>query len=141
MKRIGLLAGLLGALIFSGCADDESSDDASANPAAITEPGDPNTPLGTGQSSVEPALVGEPAPTPPQPKPVATSQTKPWSPTPAPASTAPAAPKYPKAEKIPGKPGRVKSPYAPYAQEVDVSDLPSGSLARCPYTGKVFVVP
>jgi hypothetical protein len=37
-------------------------------------------------------------------------------------------------------PGRVKSPYPPY-QELDVSDLPSGSLALDPTTNKVFEVP
>ena len=38
------------------------------------------------------------------------------------------------------KPGRVKSPYSPYA-ELDVSGLPSGSLALDPTTQKVFRVP
>jgi hypothetical protein len=139
MKRIGFLAGLLGALILTGCGDDEGSYTDTSTPAPYADPSlDPNaapvTADGTAVATTEPQAA-------PQPKPVTTSQPKPWAPTPAPTQTAPAAPKYPKAEKIPGKPGRVKSPYAPYAQEVDVSDLPSGSLARCPYTGKVFVVP
>lgn len=38
------------------------------------------------------------------------------------------------------KPGRVKSPYAPYS-ELDVTGLPSGSLALDPTTQKVFRVP
>ena len=36
--------------------------------------------------------------------------------------------------------GRVKSPYPPY-NELDVTGLPSGSLATDPTTGKVFRVP
>jgi hypothetical protein len=39
-----------------------------------------------------------------------------------------------------GKPGRVKSPYAPYS-ELDVTGLPSGSLALDPTTQKVFRIP
>lgn len=39
-----------------------------------------------------------------------------------------------------GKSGLVKSPYAPY-NELDVTGLPSGSLAMDPTTGKVFRVP
>ncbi|MFZ4766638.1 MAG: hypothetical protein ACOYMN_16925 [Roseimicrobium sp.] len=39
-----------------------------------------------------------------------------------------------------GKPGRVKMPFAPYT-ELDITGLPSGSLAKDPATGKVFRVP
>ncbi len=39
-----------------------------------------------------------------------------------------------------GKSGRVKSPYAPYS-ELDVTGLPSGSLALDPTTQKVFRIP
>jgi hypothetical protein len=38
------------------------------------------------------------------------------------------------------KPGRVKVPFPPY-NELDVSGLPSGSLAKDPTTGKVFRLP
>lgn len=38
------------------------------------------------------------------------------------------------------KPGRVKSPFAPY-NELDVSGMQSGSLAKDPSNGKVFRVP
>ncbi len=37
--------------------------------------------------------------------------------------------------------GLVKSPYAQDKKVVDVSTLPSGSAARCPHTGKIFMVP
>lgn len=38
------------------------------------------------------------------------------------------------------KPGRVKNPFHP-DQELDVSGLPSGSLAKDPESGRVFRVP
>ena len=37
--------------------------------------------------------------------------------------------------------GLVKSPYAQDKIPVDVSGFVSGSFARCPHTGKIFVVP
>lgn len=38
-------------------------------------------------------------------------------------------------------PGLVKSPYAQDKQLVDVSANPTGTLMKCPFTGKIFVVP
>jgi hypothetical protein len=38
------------------------------------------------------------------------------------------------------RPGRVKSPFQP-GREIDVSGIPSGTLAKDPNTGKVFRVP
>ena len=38
-------------------------------------------------------------------------------------------------------PDLVKSPYAQDKTLVNVSGLPSGSPARCPHTGKIFIVP
>ena len=46
---------------------------------------------------------------------------------------------YPVATKV-NRPGRVKSPYPPF-RELDVTGLPTGSLARDPNTGKIFRVP
>ena len=37
--------------------------------------------------------------------------------------------------------GLVKSPYAQDKKLVDVNNLASGSPARCPHTGKIFIVP
>ncbi len=38
-------------------------------------------------------------------------------------------------------PGLVKSPYAQDQKLVDVSTLSANSPARCPHTGKIFIVP
>ncbi len=38
-------------------------------------------------------------------------------------------------------PGLVKSPYAQDKQLVDVGPMASGTPARCPHTGKIFIVP
>jgi hypothetical protein len=38
-------------------------------------------------------------------------------------------------------PGLVKSPYAQKKQLVDVSEFKAGDAARCPHTGKAFIVP
>jgi hypothetical protein len=46
----------------------------------------------------------------------------------------------PYATPVPGKDGFVYSPYYS-AGYVDVSGMPSGSKARCPYTKKIFRVP
>ena len=42
---------------------------------------------------------------------------------------------------IPGKKGFVYSPFADHKQQVDVTDIPTGTKVKCPYTGKVFRVP
>jgi len=67
-----------------------------------------------------------------------TSEPKPWE---AGTSKPSAKQEYPMGEKIAGKTGLVKSPYARYAGEVDVKGIPSGTQVKCPYTGKIFIVP
>jgi hypothetical protein len=42
---------------------------------------------------------------------------------------------------VAGKPGIVRSPYAPSKGELNVRKHKKGSQVRCPYTGKVFIVP
>jgi len=67
-----------------------------------------------------------------------TSEPKPWEST---GESAPPTARYPSGTKVSGKPGLVKSPYAPYAGDVDVQGIPSGTQVKCPYTGKIFIVP
>ena len=47
----------------------------------------------------------------------------------------------PTARPVPGRTGYVYSPYSPNSGYVDVTGLASGSQAKDPYTGRIFVVP
>lgn len=42
---------------------------------------------------------------------------------------------------VPEKPGFITSPYAPTSGYVDVRGVPSGSEVKCPYTGRLFLIP
>ena len=98
------------------------------DPAAIVVP-NPNAPVPppttpTGGSN---ATVGAPTvPQPPFPPPT--------TPAPAPATT-------PYGVKVPGKTGFVYSPFDKTAGVVDVQGMAPGTKVKCPYTGKVFIVP
>jgi hypothetical protein len=62
------------------------------------------------------------------------------TPTPAPTNTSPAR-EMAYGTPVPGKPGFVTSPHSPYAGYVDVRGFPPGTEVKCPYSGKIFLVP
>jgi len=63
----------------------------------------------------------------------------PVEPTP-PARPGPATLDLPYATPVPGKEGLVTSPYSSQGY-VDVKGMPPGTMAKCPYTGKIFLAP
>ncbi len=86
-----------------------------------------------------------PSPTPEPfatPKPESQEVTPVTNPTPPPEATpTPAGREMSYGTPVPGKPGFVTSPHSPYAGYVDVRGFPPGTEVKCPYSGKIFLVP
>jgi len=62
-----------------------------------------------------------------------------FAPTPPPVTIAPRDVSF--GTPVPGKPGFVTSPHSPYAGYVDVRGFPPNTEVKCPYSGKIFLVP
>ena len=74
-----------------------------------------------------------------EPKPISEPEPEPET-APAPEPKPAVAEDIPSATPVPGQAGKVYSPFS-NGGYVDVSGMPSGSKARCPYTKKIFRVP
>lgn len=105
-----------------------------------TDPPPPPSVVGPAPTPAHAVKENVPAP-PPQPKPAPTPAPEPTvTQTSGPEAKPATAASVPTGTKVPSRPGRAKSPYPPY-RELDVTGLPSGSLAKDPVSGKVFRVP
>lgn len=132
LKRIAFLFACLAAtVLFTSCADSDSRYGYADGSAPFTEPS---------EEMAESRAVGGTSSQRSSTRRPVTNEPRPWDSGSASASST-AASQFPVAQKISGKPGLVRSPYAPYAGEVDVKGIAAGTQVKCPYTGKIFVVP
>lgn len=100
---------------------------------------------GTVESGQDSTLFATPSPTPeafatPTPAPADPAAGGINAPTPTPAPVTQSR-EISYGTPVPGKPGFVTSPHAPYAGYVDVRGFPPGTEVKCPYSGKIFLVP
>ena len=133
------------ALILGGCfGGDKTNVQYQEMPAPTPSTAQPQPANTAAQTSAAPAPDTSATPPPASTTSTSTgsSNYKPWNPN-APATTTTASPatNYPKGYPVSGKPGFVRSPYAEHAGLVDVQGYASGTQVKCPYTGKIFLVP
>lgn len=105
------------------------------DPAAIAAPNTPPIPTTDPAAGLPPGQTPPPGTAPVTQPPVTPPQT-PVAGTPPPVSSGP-----PYGIKVNGKPGFVYSPFDKTAGIVDVQGMAPGTKVRCPYTGKIFIVP
>lgn len=137
--KLLLLPAFLAIIALSACSSDKSAStqpstmEPTATAGPLPEPAN-NLPEPT-QATSAPSNTPAPSSNP------NTGSYQPWVPPSSNSSTAAQpTPKYPKGLSS-GKKGYVKSPYAEHAGLVDVQGFPAGTVVKCPFTGKNFIVP